>query len=99
MEFGIVAFSTTAFTGTDPLLKSPEGVQAADGTVICKNMTNFEYGIINYKISGLSEADKDHQFVLAGYVTDGVELSYIGDYTTFEYIPVSYSGILASAAD
>ena len=97
LEFGIVAYSTNAYTGTSPLLSSPEGVIGAESTVVCKNMTNAGYGLINYKITGFADSYKDTEFVLGGYVTDGIEIFFIGEESTSSPVTVSYNGILNSA--
>lgn len=96
LEFGIVAYSTNAFTGENALLTSPEGIISGDSTVICKNMTNSGYGFISYKIQGFADTAKDSEFVLAGYVFDGLYTYYLGDTSTLAPVAVSYNGVLNS---
>lgn len=93
IEFGTVVASKLAHTEGNPLVLGEEGVMSASKAVVCKDVTNTGYYLINYKIIGFGESHVDTEFFLSLYAFDGNEIYYIGEGTTFDAITVSYSSI------
>ena len=97
IEFGIVAYSTAAFSEGSPLLISEEGLSAASNKVICKNMTETGYELINYKVAGFADSYKDADFVVGGYVFDGLKIYYLNETSTDNPVSVSYNSIISNS--
>ena len=87
IEFGITAVSRAAYSEGNPL-KNILGVVTTDKAVILKDMTEKDYDIFSYAISGFT--DDEAEFVLCAYLYDGWDIYYIGEETSETASSVTY---------
>lgn len=87
VEFGITAASRAALKEGNPL-DNILGVVATNKAVILRNLTESQYDIFSYSISGFTNAEDE--FILCAYLYDGMDIYYIGEGTSSDASTVTY---------
>lgn len=92
--FGVVAGSRETLKEGNPLVLDEGGLSVANSYVLKKDLSASSYDIVSYQITNFGESFYDTQLILAGYIYIGGAVSYIGEESSKDIIPVSYNGIL-----